>query len=64
MGLTLKDVRRTVTSSGRGEGERLWFLGTLAIIKVPGEASDGRFALIEFSLPPPHVAPVARSSAG
>jgi len=37
--------------SGAGEGERLWFLGTLATIKVAGEASDGRFALIEFLLP-------------
>jgi quercetin dioxygenase-like cupin family protein len=44
-------VRDTVTSSGPGDGERLWFLGTLAIIKVPGEASDGRFALIEFLFP-------------
>ena len=34
-----------------GEGERLWFLGTLATIRVPGEASDGRFALIEFLFP-------------
>lgn len=29
----------------------LWFLGTLATIKVAGEASDGRFALIEFLFP-------------
>jgi len=34
-----------------GEGEQLWFLGTLATIRVPGEASDGRFALIEFLFP-------------
>lgn len=44
--------------SGAGEGERRWFLGTLATIKVPGEATDGRFALIEFLFPrhasPPH----------
>ncbi|MDX6539904.1 MAG: hypothetical protein QOI71_1514 [Gaiellales bacterium] len=33
------------------EGERLWFLGTLATIKIAGEASDGRFALIEFLFP-------------
>jgi quercetin dioxygenase-like cupin family protein len=33
------------------QGERLWFLGTLAIVRVPGEAVDGRFALIEFLLP-------------
>jgi quercetin dioxygenase-like cupin family protein len=34
--------------SAGGDGERLWFLGTLATIRLPGEASDGRFALIEF----------------
>jgi quercetin dioxygenase-like cupin family protein len=39
------------TRSGLGEGEQLWFLGTLATIKVPAEASDGRFALIEFLFP-------------
>jgi quercetin dioxygenase-like cupin family protein len=39
------------TWSPPGEGERLWFLGTLATIKVPGEASGGRFALIEFLFP-------------
>jgi quercetin dioxygenase-like cupin family protein len=39
------------TWSGPGEGEQLWFLGTLATIKVPGEATDGRFALIEFLFP-------------
>jgi quercetin dioxygenase-like cupin family protein len=39
------------TWSGPGEGERLWFLGTLATIKIPGEATDGRFALIEFLFP-------------
>src|SRR3954451_4924759 len=33
------------------EGEHLWFLGTLATIRLPGEASDGRFALIEFVFP-------------
>jgi len=37
--------------SAPGDGEQLWFLGTLATIKVPGEASDGRFALIEFLFP-------------
>jgi quercetin dioxygenase-like cupin family protein len=41
----------TATWSGVGEGEQLWFLGTLAIIRVAGEASDGRFALIEFLFP-------------
>jgi quercetin dioxygenase-like cupin family protein len=39
------------TWSGAGEGKQLWFLGTLAIVRVAGEASDGRFALIEFLLP-------------
>ncbi len=31
-----------------GDGEQLWFLGTLAIIRVPGEATDDRFSLTEF----------------
>ncbi len=39
------------TWSASGEGERLWFLGTLATIRLAGEASDGRFALIEFLFP-------------
>jgi quercetin dioxygenase-like cupin family protein len=33
------------------EGEPLWFVGTLAIIKVPGKAVDGRFDLTEFLFP-------------
>ena len=40
-----------VTQSGPGEGERLWFLGTLATIRIAGEAVAGRFALIEFLFP-------------
>src|SRR5713226_3115123 len=48
--------------SGPGEGERRWFLGTLATIKVPGEAVGGRYALIEFlfachASPPVHTHP-------
>src|SRR6266576_5788206 len=39
------------TWSAPGEGQQLWFLGTLATIRVPGEAVDGRFALIEFAFP-------------
>src|SRR5258708_2108779 len=38
-------------ASSIAEGERLWFLGTLAVIRVPGEAVADRFALIEFLLP-------------
>jgi quercetin dioxygenase-like cupin family protein len=40
-----------VTWSDQGEGERLWFLGTLAIIRVAGESIGDRFALIEFLFP-------------
>jgi quercetin dioxygenase-like cupin family protein len=39
------------TWSAPGEGEQCWFLGTLATIRLPGEASDGRYALIEFLFP-------------
>ncbi len=38
-------------SSAPGEGERWWFLGTLGIVRVPGEAVDGRYSLIEFLFP-------------
>jgi quercetin dioxygenase-like cupin family protein len=58
----VSDASDTVTWSGSGQGEQRWFLGTLATIKLPGEASDGRFALIEFlfprhSSPPLHTHP-------
>ena len=39
------------TWSAAGEGERLWFVGTLATIRVPGEAVEDRYALIEFLFP-------------
>jgi quercetin dioxygenase-like cupin family protein len=42
---------QVATRSGPGEGERLWFVGTLATIRVPGEVVGGRFALIEFLFP-------------
>jgi quercetin dioxygenase-like cupin family protein len=44
-------VTPVATWSAAGQGERLWFLGTLATIRVPGEAVAGRFALIEFLFP-------------
>jgi quercetin dioxygenase-like cupin family protein len=47
----VSELSTTATWSDSGKGERLWFLGTLATIKVPGEASYGRFALIEFLFP-------------
>src|SRR3954453_22189244 len=33
------------------DGERLWFVGTLATLRVPGEAVGDRFALVEFLFP-------------
>src|SRR5262249_10476058 len=58
----LRPQARVTAWSAPGEGEQLWFLGTLATIKLPGEAVDGRFALIEFlfprgSSPPMHTHP-------
>lgn len=37
--------------SQAGEGERRWFVGTLATIRVSGESVGDRFALIEFLFP-------------
>ena len=39
------------TWNAHGEGEQLWFLGTHATIAVPGDATGGRFALLEFLVP-------------
>jgi quercetin dioxygenase-like cupin family protein len=39
------------TWSQAGEGESWWFVGTLAIIRIPARASSGRFSLIEFVFP-------------
>src|SRR5438552_17759970 len=44
-------VSESATWSHSGEGEQFWFLGTLATIRLSGEASDGRFSLIEFLFP-------------
>ncbi len=51
MSSALPAAELAAVSSAPEEGDRLWFLGTLAIIRVPGEAVDGRFALIEFLFP-------------
>jgi quercetin dioxygenase-like cupin family protein len=51
MSSALPAAELAVTWSAAGQGERLWFLGTLAIVRVPGAAVDGRFALIEFLFP-------------
>jgi hypothetical protein len=60
------EVSETATWTAPDKAERLWFLGTLATIKVPGEASHGRFALIEFlfpryASPPLHTHPQERA---
>ncbi len=34
-----------------GEGETRWFLGTLVTIRIPPEAVDGRYSLLEFLFP-------------
>src|SRR5947209_11849101 len=51
MSTALPAAELAATRSAAGQGEWLWFLGTLAIIRVPGEAVDGRFGLIEFLFP-------------
>lgn len=48
---SVSGARAGVSWSAASDGERLWFLGTLAIVRVPGEAVAGRFSLIEFLFP-------------
>ena len=45
------DSTAAASWSDPGAGEVLWFVGTLATIRVAGEAVDDRFAVIEFLLP-------------
>jgi quercetin dioxygenase-like cupin family protein len=45
------DANAQAFSSELTEGERRWFLGTLATIRVAGEAVGDRFAVIEFLFP-------------
>ncbi len=45
---------------GPGEGESIWFLGTLMTVKAGGKETNGAFTLLEWSAPvgfapPPHV---------
>src|SRR5688572_21204117 len=42
----------------REEGEALWFLGGLAIVKAAGETTGGRCAIIEFHAPRGNGAPL------
>jgi quercetin dioxygenase-like cupin family protein len=37
--------------SNASEGEPRWFLGTLATVRIPAEATGGRFSLMEFVFP-------------
>ena len=51
MSSALPAAEPAANGSAPGEGERLWFLGTLAIVRVPGEATNGRLAVLEFLFP-------------
>ena len=42
----------------QGEGEALWFLDALAIVKAGGEATGGRFAVVEILAPQGHGTPL------
>jgi hypothetical protein len=52
------------TWSASGEGERLWFVGPLATIRVPGEAVGGRYALIEVRFAKHRLAAASHPSSG
>jgi quercetin dioxygenase-like cupin family protein len=52
--------RSTAVLLDASDGEALWFLGTLAVIKVDGKQTGGRFALFEAWLPK-HAAPPVHS---
>src|SRR5829696_9413395 len=43
----LMDANLTPYALGSGDGEALWFFGTLATFKATAEQTGGRFALVE-----------------
>lgn len=43
---------------GQGEGEALWFLGSLVSVKADGAATGGRFAVVEHLAPKGAAAPL------
>jgi quercetin dioxygenase-like cupin family protein len=47
----MADPRSKVCWSAAGEGQQVWFLGTLQILRVAGETVDGRYSLVEALLP-------------
>jgi quercetin dioxygenase-like cupin family protein len=45
---------------GAGEGETLWFAGAHQTIKHPGDWSEGKFSLVEVSMPRGRATPLHR----
>jgi mannose-6-phosphate isomerase-like protein (cupin superfamily) len=43
-----------------GEGESLWFLGSLVTVKAAGAQTDGRLTIVEFVNPPGFAPPLHR----
>jgi mannose-6-phosphate isomerase-like protein (cupin superfamily) len=43
-----------------GEGESLWFLGSLVTVKAAGAQTDGRLTIVEFVNPPGFTPPLHR----
>jgi mannose-6-phosphate isomerase-like protein (cupin superfamily) len=43
-----------------GEGESLWFLGSLVTVKAAGAQTDGRLTVVEFVNPPGFAPPLHR----
>jgi len=52
---TIRPYRR-----GDGEGETLWFLGSLVTVKAAGDDTGGRLTVVEFVNPPGFAPPLHR----
>lgn len=47
----MAEPKNGATWSAAGEGQQVWFLGTLQTLRVPGQLVDGRYSLVEALLP-------------
>ena len=43
-----------------GDGERIWFAGSLVVLKALGEQTEGRLAAMDQKLPPGYTSPLHR----
>ncbi len=50
--MSATEVVPPIAATGTHDGEAIWFLGTLSLVKASQESTDGHMAVIEMIAPP------------